>query len=91
MTKISDVKDRSPNQNLILELNNLLKEAESGEVRSVIYVASYEDQGTKNGWAIDPRSHRKILLAELVLLQNDFAVDIDGNSIIGRFMSGEDT
>ncbi|MEE9223053.1 MAG: hypothetical protein V3V40_06310 [Nitrosomonadaceae bacterium] len=76
MKNLIDIKDMTPNQNLIVALERLLEEAKAGDLRSIIYSIAYDNQGVSNGWAIDPRSHRRLLLAELMILQHDFIVDI---------------
>lgn len=42
---------QKPNPDVIAELENLLEQAKSGELRSIVYVVSTNDLCTGNGWA----------------------------------------
>lgn len=75
--QLSDVKDHTPNSTLVEHLERLLVEARKGELRSVYYVGCYEDDSVNHGWCLDNRSGRRKMLAEMVLGQHDFVVNIE--------------
>jgi len=74
---VKDIKDRAPNKEAIASLERLLKEVKSGEVRSVFYVLGYEDDSVSHGWALDARSQNRRMLAEMVMAQHDYVVNIE--------------
>jgi len=71
MTNVVDITDRSPNPALIEMLERLLGRARAGDLRSVIYASAGTDGATGHGWAIDDRSWRQPLLAEMMIVQNE--------------------
>lgn len=77
MSELKDIKDKTPNHDLINHLEAMLAEAKSGEIRSIIYIVEWNDGNTNNSWTIDERTARKPLLAELTLLHHDFTVSIE--------------
>ena len=68
---MKDIKDTSPNTELIDRLEKLLKEAKDGEIRSLIYVVGWNDSDSSHGWVIDSRSHRKPLIGAHAMLHHD--------------------
>ena len=77
MAELKDIKDSTPNKDLINHLEVMLAEAKSGEIRSIIYLVEWNDRNTSNSWTIDERTARKTLLAELTLLHHDFTVSLE--------------
>ena len=80
-----DIKDRSPNQSTIDLLKDLLADAEKGELRSVFAVLSFENQGVSHVWSLDARCKKRAILAEMVIAEHDFIVNIglmEGDSIL---------
>ena len=73
MSNLKDIKDRSPSKATINVLETLLNQAKSGELRSIIYAISFDNQGTDNGWSVDDRCYKKLILGELELLKQDFS------------------
>lgn len=87
MGDLKDIKDRTPNQDTIEHLEKLLEQAKTGELRTIIDVAAYDDDSVSHGWSIDSRNSRRRLIAEVVMLQNDIVTnqaldDID--SVLAR-------
>lgn len=72
ISSLENVKDMSPNQKLIEQLEADLEKAKSGEIRAVISVYLYDDNTTSRGWVTDPRNLRVPLLGELSLAFSDF-------------------
>lgn len=92
MTKLSNVKDLTPNQNTIHMLKRLLGEAEEGKLRSLAYVAAYEDQVVCSGWSVDGRSSERLILAEMLVHQHDFTTNIcimDGDTILANALKSD--
>lgn len=84
---LSDAKDRSPNQGLVEALERLLCEAKSGEIRSFVGVVSFDCGGVSRLWQIDARSSMRLMLAELVMMQNDLIDNIgieEGDSVLAQ-------
>ena len=74
---LKDIKDRSPNVELVKQLEKLLQQAKTGELRTVFTICGWDDDCVTHGWAYDDRSSRRRLLAEMVLLQHDYMIDTD--------------
>ena len=90
MQQLTNIKDTTPNQQFIDRLEELLVQAKAGKVRTMVYAISYDDQGVSSGWCMDPRCHKKLLLGELVLLQNEFAFTLsasDDESATSRILN----
>lgn len=83
----TDIKDRTPNQNTIDDLERLLEEAKAGELRTFVYVAGYDDDSWLHGWSIDNRNTRRRLIGQMSMLQFDIlskqALD-DGDSVLSK-------
>ena len=77
MGELKDIKDKAPNEHLISSIENLLKRAKSGEVRSLFYVAGWDDDGVSHGWQLDHRTRRRPMLSEMVMAQHDFVINIE--------------
>lgn len=82
---IGDIKDKSPNAATIQHLEQLLAEAKSGALRSVVAFCGWDDDSVSHGWSLDKRNSQRRMLAEMVLLQHDFTVNLslmDEDSIL---------
>lgn len=82
---IKNIKDMTPNQETIRMLEHALEQAKSGELRSVLIVKGWEQNGVDHCWSVDKRSYWRLLLAEIMLMQHDFTVNIelrDGDSVL---------
>lgn len=77
MGELKDIKDRAPNDHLISQLEQLLEYAKSGEMRSIIWSASWDDDNTSHGWSIDRRTWTKPLIGEMTMVAHDVSVDED--------------
>ena len=53
---VKDIKDTTPNKDLIGILESCLEEAKRGEIRSAVVVASYDDDSVARWWALDART-----------------------------------
>ena len=87
MTGLSDIKDRSPNPDLIKRFEHLLEQAKSGEIRSAVYVVSFDDQEMAHGWAIDKRCSKRKVLSELLITQHEWITNIglmEGDSCLSH-------
>lgn len=74
---IEDIKDRTPNQDTIVLLESLIKQAKSGEIRSLFYIIGNDEDGVNHGWSMDGRNSYRRLLAEMVMAQHDFVVNLE--------------
>lgn len=92
--KLVDIKDREPNQHVIDRLKLLLSEAESGELRNLVYVTGYDDGSVTSSYVFDPRTARlgaRSVLGELVLLLDDLKTNVqcsEGDSILAHWING---
>ena len=77
MSELRDVKDRQPNQSLIDALETMLEQARKGEFRSIYYVKGWSDDNVTHGWALDLRTNRRMMLAQMVMGQHDMIVNIE--------------
>lgn len=77
MADLHDIKDRKPNPLLIEHLEYLLKRAKSGELRSLFYVSQFDDDNVNHSWSLDWRSHRRMMLAEMVMAQHNFVINME--------------
>ncbi len=74
---LHDIKDTTPNQSAIDLLEKLLKRAKAGEIRSLHYVAQWDNDAVSHGWTLDCRTGRRLMLAEMVMAQHDFTVSLE--------------
>lgn len=75
MPEVQDIKDMTPNARLVERLQELLEEAEKGELRHMLYVGGYEDASVCSSWVTDERAKYvagRAMLGELGLLTMDF-------------------
>ena len=77
MSKVSEIKDNSPNQDVVAMLERLLDKAKSGELRSALVVQGYSDDTVCHSWSLDWRNSPRRMLAELVMTQHDFVVNLE--------------
>lgn len=71
MTEIRDIKDRSPNPDLIAMLEDRLERAKAGDIRSAVIVTSADDNATGHGWVMDARTWQQPILAQMLYAQNE--------------------
>ena len=74
---LSEIKDMSPNQDVVAILERMLDRAKSGELRSALVVQGYSDDTVCHSWALDWRNSPRRMLAELVMTQHDFVVNLE--------------
>lgn len=77
---LADIKDRSPNTDLIEALSGLLVRAKSGEIRGVAWVYANANDETRDCWVIDERNSYKKVIGEVAVMQTDMAVAVLANS-----------
>jgi len=91
--KLIDIKDNSPNDKLISQLETILSRAKKGEIRSAVTVCDWSDGDMTHAWAIDERTSRRSLLAELTMLHHDFVVNLsfaEGDTVLSRALEDRD-
>lgn len=74
---IEDIKDRTPNEDTIELLESLLEQAKDGDLRSIFYIFGSANDGVNHGWSLDGRNSDRKILAEMVMAQHDFVVNIE--------------
>ncbi len=87
---MKNIKDDSPNQDLIRHLEKLLDDAKKGEIISMVYVTGFDDNCCSHGWAVDQRTYRNMLLGQFVQLQTDFSTNVlldNEESVISRALN----
>ena len=87
MSTITDIKDRSPNKDLIRMLEILLDDARNGRLRSSVWLCGWDDDSVSHGWVWDKRTSHRRLIAEQVMLQQDMVINrglMDGDSILAK-------
>lgn len=86
MSEIRDVKTKPVNDALVELLQDKLEEAKSGQLRSMLFVTEFDDGNTNHGWSTPHYSRFESLLGQLVLLQSDYANNVnvrDACTVIG--------
>lgn len=84
---LRDIKDRSPNEALIKQLESLLEDAKAGRIRTVVWVCMFDDDAVSNGWTLDPRNSRRRLLGEMAMLNFDMLANqsfADGDTVLSK-------
>ena len=71
-----DIKDRSPNEDLVSFLERMLDIAKSGELRSALVVSGYDDCSVQHSWRMDERNSARMMLAELLISQHELITAI---------------
>lgn len=85
--EVKEIKDRTPNQDLIKHLEKMLEQARSGVLRAHFTICGWDDDAVTHCWVIDERTTRRRFLGGVVLAQNDLVNDIslgDEDSILYR-------
>jgi len=72
MGELKDIKDTSPNDLLVSQLEKLLKKAKSGDLRSMIWICEWNNASVNHGWGVDARASERLMIAEMVMLQHNF-------------------
>ena len=72
MGKLVDIKDNTPNAELVEQLERMLEKAKAGEVRSWVSVFEWSDGSVSHGWAFDRFAARRTMVGALAECQ--FAV-----------------
>lgn len=75
MAEITDIKDATPNLELIERLKEMLSQAESGELRSIFYVVGYDTDYTGASWMMDNRTSRNRFIGAITLGATDFTIN----------------
>ena len=84
---LTDIKDRAPNQDLIRNLESLLRDAKKGKLRTAVCICGWDDDSMTHNWALDSRNSRRKILSELVVLQHDFVTNMgfeECNTVLAR-------
>lgn len=84
---VADIKDRSPNQDLIDQLESMLGKAKEGKIRTMIAVYGWDDDFWTHGWAIDNRTTRRRMLGEMSMVNYELLTNTaleDGNTILSK-------
>ena len=92
MANLESIKDTSPNPSLIHHLEIMLDYAKKGTLRSLIGVASWDDNSVSHSYYYDKRCYRRMMLAELMMTQQDLATQIgleEEDSILAKELRGE--
>ena len=87
MAELRNIKDSAPNAALIENLERMLADAKSGELRSMVWICGWNDDQVSHGWAHDHRNSRRRLLAEVLMLQHDWVTNTEfaeGDSILAN-------
>ena len=87
MAKLVDIKDKAPNKALIEQLEQHLKDAKSGEIRTMLSITGWDDDSWSHSWAIDDRNSKRRLLGELSMLCFDIHTNTafaDEDSVLSR-------
>lgn len=80
-TIVQDIKDREPNHKLIKRLEEMLEDAKSGELRSMLFLNVFDAGDVSNGYVLDDRHRnvrtiRRTILGECMLMQHELMLDI---------------
>lgn len=87
MSEIKDIKDMTPNPDLVAMLKRLLADAESGELRSHVGISGWDDDSTTTNWVLDDRTNPRKMLAQMVMTEHDLVVKIgfqEGNTVLSK-------
>lgn len=92
MSDLIDIKDRTPNADLVRHLETMLQQAKEGTLRSYAVVCGWDDDAWSHTWVIDPRNTRRRLIGEVSMMQFDLltAVSVfEGDNILSEALNGE--
>lgn len=82
---LADIKDMTPNPGTVKMLEKMLKEANAGELRTVIVVCGWDDNSWSHGWVVDPRNTRHAMIGEVTMTGYDIATQVaidSGDTVI---------
>lgn len=88
---MNDIKDRTPNQDTIRALEDLLAQAKSGELRTVVVLTGWDDDSWTHQWSIDYRNTRRRMIGSMTMLNHDLITNqalSDGDSVLSRALDG---
>ena len=89
---VSDIKDRAPNLQAIQTLEKLLEYAKSGELRTIVVLAGWDNDAFNHHWSMDPRNSRRRLVGEMTMLWHDVVTNqsiADGDSSLALAISDD--
>lgn len=64
-----DIKDNSPNADLVSQLESMLERAKAGEVRAWAAVFEWNDASVTHGWAYEEYSARRTIVGAMAECQ----------------------
>ena len=82
---INDIKDRSPNKDTIAQLESMLADARSGELRTIIALTGWDDDSWTHTWSMDYRNTRLRMIGALTMLGHEISTNqslSDGDSVL---------
>lgn len=62
---LTEIKNNTPNPLLVEELEGLLKQAKEGEIKSIIYAVTLENNDVSGGWIAGDKSGVREMISEL--------------------------
>lgn len=92
MTKVRDVKDRSPNQETVKLLRGLLEDAEAGEIRTIIAVTGDCEDAWGHVWSMDSRNTFMRMIGAASMMQFELQTNEslrDPDSLLRRGIEGD--
>lgn len=84
---IKDIKDKTPNDDLVRHIEGLLKYAKSGEMRTLVYAMGWDDDSVTSSWVIDKRTGSRRIVGEIEVLKSNVVTLInlqDPESILSK-------
>lgn len=75
MADLHDIKDTTPNLDLVERLKDMLVQAESGELRSIFYVGGYDNDYAGSSWVMDARTTGNRFIGAITLGAADFTLN----------------
>jgi len=75
MAEPTDIKDKSPNAELIKVLETILEEAKAGDCRSGFFVLGWDNDAVTHTWEMDPRTTPKRFFGGVGLAVTDLALN----------------
>jgi len=76
---LSDATDRQPSKDLIKLLEDMLEDAKSGELRSIVCACVWASGSATTSWRLDGRTNRKTVLGALAMTQYELMTDLSFN------------
>lgn len=71
VSKIEDIKDKTPNPNVIRQIEKMLEDAKAGNIRSLVTIAGWDDDSWTHAWALDRRNTRLRMIGQIATLQHE--------------------